>query len=210
MKKKLLMEGNNDTFVAGSAWLRIVGTDARTVFLAVDCKGIGNMPDRISLEMKSGNDALGIVIDADEDITEGWKMVKKALAEFGVTLPNLPQTEGFISTNHAVKAGETPTKIGVWVMPDNVLPGKIEDFLEMLVPLSDELLPEVNVALDTIEQKGKHKYGSKDRLKALMHTWLAWQETPGMPYGQAITVRYLSTDEQICQDFVTWLKRLFL
>lgn len=212
MKKKLLMEGNNDVFVAGSAWLRIVGSDAKKdkIFEGIDCKGIGNMPERIKLEMKSGLDALGIVIDADTDIAEGWKMVKKALAEFNVLLPDLPPPEGFISADHAIKAGETPARIGIWVMPNNILPGKIEDFLEMLVPPGDELLPEVNLALDTIEQKAKHKYAvPKDRPKALMHTWLAWQKTPGMPYGQAITMRYLSTDEQICKDFVEWLKRLF-
>ena len=94
-------------------------------------------------------------------------------------------------------------------MPNNILPGKIEDFLEMLVPSGDELLPEVNLALDTIEQKGKHKYYPKDRPKAFMHTWLAWQKTPGMPYGQAITMKYLSTDSQVCKDFVAWLVKLF-
>jgi len=30
--------------------------------------------------------------------------------------------------------------------------------------------------------------------KALIHTWLAWQDDPGTPLGQAITKRYFDAD----------------
>ena len=47
------------------------------------------------------------------------------------------------------------------------------------------------------------------RPKALIHTWLAWQQTPGMPMGQAITARVLSCDSEIAIAFVNWLNYLF-
>jgi hypothetical protein len=43
----------------------------------------------------------------------------------------------------------------------------------------------------------------------LIHSWLAVQETPGTPMGLAITKRYLNTDDENCQVFIDWLKRLF-
>ena len=189
MNKKLLLEGNNDVHVAATIWKRKLGSEPMIFFKGIDCKGIGNMPERIEAEMMAGLDALGIVIDADTDLRKSWKMVKKSLADFGIPMPDLPPPDGFFSSTHEIRAGETPQKIGVWVMPNNQLPGKIEDFLEMLIPTGDELLPEVNTALAKIEADKKQKYAEKDRPKAFMHTWLAWQETPGMPYGQAITMK---------------------
>jgi hypothetical protein len=38
----------------------------------------------------------------------------------------------------------------------------------------------------------------------------AWQEKPGMPYGQAITARYLDSELPLGQAFANWLKNLFL
>jgi hypothetical protein len=45
--------------------------------------------------------------------------------------------------------------------------------------------------------------------KAVLHTWLAWQEKPGLPIGTAITAKYLKTDHPVVDDFINWLKRLF-
>ena len=47
------------------------------------------------------------------------------------------------------------------------------------------------------------------RSKALIHTWLAWQEDPGTPLGLAVTKRYLDGDHALAQQFVQWLLRLF-
>src|SRR4028118_1637303 len=45
--------------------------------------------------------------------------------------------------------------------------------------------------------------------KALIHIWLAWQKTPAMPMGQAITAQVLSCDCPIALIFIEWLKHLF-
>ena len=47
------------------------------------------------------------------------------------------------------------------------------------------------------------------RSKALIHTWLAWQEEPGTPLGLAVTKRYLDADHALARQFVQWLRRLF-
>jgi hypothetical protein len=45
--------------------------------------------------------------------------------------------------------------------------------------------------------------------KALIHTWLAWQEEPGTPLGLAIKRQYFAGDAPLAAEFVNWLKRLF-
>jgi hypothetical protein len=45
--------------------------------------------------------------------------------------------------------------------------------------------------------------------KANIHTWLAWQEEPGKPMGQAITAKYLNPKSKQAELFVNWLRALF-
>ncbi|MFH1466552.1 MAG: DUF3226 domain-containing protein [Pseudomonadota bacterium] len=45
--------------------------------------------------------------------------------------------------------------------------------------------------------------------KAVLHTWLAWQEEPGTPMGLALTRRYLDPCHPRAVAFAAWLRRLF-
>jgi hypothetical protein len=100
-------------------------------------------------------------------------------------------------------------KVGVWLMPNNEMSGMIEDFINFLVPEADELLPIVKTHLENIESQKLNQYSEIHRSKAKIYSWLAVQETSGMPVGLAITKRYLNTDEATCQVFIVWLRRLF-
>ena len=46
-------------------------------------------------------------------------------------------------------------------------------------------------------------------MKAVLHTWLAWQEEPGLPYGTAIRARYFRHDSPVAECFVKWFRRVF-
>ena len=94
-------------------------------------------------------------------------------------------------------------------MPNNQDPGMIEDFIRFLVPEGDERLALAKETIDALEARSLQQYIPNHRAKALIHTWLAWQNNPGTPLGQAITKRYLTTDTDLCQQFATWLNRLF-
>lgn len=94
-------------------------------------------------------------------------------------------------------------------MPDNQLPGMLEDFVAHLMPPDDALRPKAEAILQEIERDCLNCYTLVHRPKALIHTWLAWQETPGMPMGQAITAQVLKYDCGIALAFVEWLQRLF-
>ncbi|HEU5374968.1 MAG TPA: DUF3226 domain-containing protein [Ktedonobacteraceae bacterium] len=88
------------------------------------------------------------------------------------------------------------------------MPGTLEDFLHFLVPADDQLwvlAEEVVQAVEAQERRFRLTY----RSKAKMHTWLAWQEEPGKPLGQAITARYLDADALHAQKLVAWMRNLF-
>jgi hypothetical protein len=52
-------------------------------------------------------------------------------------------------------------------------------------------------------------FGKARRRKAVLHAWLAWQPKPGLPYGTAITARYLGHDSPAALGFVEWFQRVF-
>jgi hypothetical protein len=138
---------------------------------------------------------LGIVVDADQDLAARWQAVRDRLIASGYQhVPKVPPAEGWID------APPDRPRVGVWLMPDNQLPGMLEDFVARLMPRDDALRPKAEAILQEIELAGLNRYTSVHRPKALIHTWLAWQETPGMPMGQAITARVLRYDRtQFCR-----------
>ncbi|MBO0347835.1 hypothetical protein J0895_01665 [Phormidium pseudopriestleyi FRX01] len=151
---------------------------------------------------------LGIVVDADQDLAARWQSIRDRLITSGYPKADIldsPRVEGWVYQ----PADPYLKRVGVWVMPNNQLPGMLEDFVALLMPGDDNLRPKAEEILREIEGEGLNRYGEIHRAKALIHTWLAWQETPGMPMGQAITARVLQRESAIAQRFVAWLQQLF-
>lgn len=42
-----------------------------------------------------------------------------------------------------------------------------------------------------------------------MHTWLAWQEHPGMPFGTAMDIGFLDHQAGLAQRFTAWFTQVF-
>lgn len=199
--QKLLVEGKDDMHVI---WALCEQFSLKETFDVVNIEGIGNLPDHISLRLKqSGIKTIGIIIDADTEIGSRWEQVRNQLLNEGIAVPEvLPPTGLILSVTNK-------PKIGVWIMPDNTLNGMLEDFIRFLVPSNDQLLQEVNIHLNNIESKNLQKYNPTARSKATIHSWLACQSDPGTPLGQSITKKYLDTNTEICQTFISWLNNLF-
>lgn len=93
-------------------------------------------------------------------------------------------------------------------MPNNQDPGILEDFLRFLVPEGDNLFAHVNACVDSIPT-GQRRFTELKKAKALIDTWLAWQEEPGKPFGQSISARYLDPHLPAANTFAGWLQRAF-
>jgi hypothetical protein len=151
--------------------------------------------------------AVGIVLDADQNINQRWEQVKAKIqgTNWGYTLPAMPEPTGTI----LVPPDSRRPRIGVWIMPDNQNLGMLEDFAAYLIPPENDLRPFASKILGEIETTNQNRYLPIHHSKAFIHTWLAWQETPGMPMGQAITAKTLSADSPTAHTFVNWLNQLF-
>lgn len=198
MPRLLLVEGRDDEHVVYA--LR----DAHGIPKTFDVArkgGYTELLESIPVELKaSDRERLAVILDADENLPQRWQLLSYRLSQAGcAAVPKQPHPEGTILT---VSPG---VRFGVWLMPDNRLPGMLEDFVAFLVPESDGLLPRVDEFLDSIPDNLR-RFRTAHRCKARIHSWLAIQEEPGRPLGQAITYRYLDAQQSVVEPFVRWLR----
>ena len=165
--------------------------------------GLPNIVKTFSLELKaSGLHRIGIIVDADLSIAERWNQVRGMLGKAGYK--DVPQTPD--PTGTVLEDPDLPV-VGVWLMPNNIIEGMVEDFVACLVPSDDRALPLAKAALEGIESADR-RFPPQHFSKALIHTWLAWQEEPGVKMGAAIARRYLDPGAAVAATFLSWLTRM--
>lgn len=197
----LLVEGKDDMHVILALCQKF---NIPENFSVHDCEGIEPLLEQIKVWLKSSAvKNLGIIVDADTDIAARWQQLKEILDDAQVEHPETLDASGYIGVN------EKGQKVGIWMMPNNNLNGMLEDFIQFLVPPDDALLPEARQILATLEAKAVQQYKDVHQSKALIHTWLAWQEDPGTPLGLAITKKYLTVEEENCRVLMTWISKVF-
>jgi hypothetical protein len=200
-KYLLLVEGKDDEHVF---YHLLEHYHVPEQFKIKDKDGVDNLLGTLDVEIEgSGLERLGIVIDADTDIQARWQALRNILIQCGyVNVPTGPSPEGLIIEQDGRPA------VGIWIMPDNTLPGMLEHFIGFLVPLGDTLWPRAERCVEQIPEP-ERRFQPQHQIKAHVHTWLAWQEDPGTPMGQAITKRYLDAEAQHAKRLMGWVRRLF-
>ena len=201
----LLVEGKNDLHVVKALCIHYNVTEN---FDISDCDGINNLLRvlKVTLTNQSLYITIGIILDADNSIASRLDQIRNIVKQLGYTVPtSLPNT-GLICTS----SDSMYPQLGLWLMPDNVNLGMVEDFAISLAPQNDPLMAETEVSLQRIEVAGIQKCIPKHRSKAKIHTYLAWQDESGAPIGQSITKQVLNPNYPIAQGFVqNWLVPLF-
>ena len=117
----------------------------------VQLKSVEKLLDGIETTVKtSTNRIVGFLLDADEPFSSRWESVVARLQKVGVeNIPTRPPAGGFIGESILYKA-----RVGVWLMPDNVQEGKLEDFLRMLIDESDPLITQAEGSTVLAQNKG--------------------------------------------------------
>lgn len=198
--KQLLVEGNDDMHVIMALCQKF---SINENFEIIDCKGINKLFSQIPIRLKqSGFETLGIIIDADTEIRKRWTALQDMFSKQQIILPDEIPSDGLILKTNNIT-------IGIWIMPNNNLNGMLEDFISFLIPKDDNLLLIANQTLEAIEKKELNKYISSHKSKALIHSWLSWQEAPGTPMGLAVTKKFLTTEDENCNKLITWLTKIF-
>ena len=158
----------------------------------------------ISVAVRAGTGkSLGFVMDANDSPQNTWQAVTARLRKVGVQAPKEIPEGGFVGESKDYGA-----RVGVWLMPDNRKTGALEDFLRDLIEEGDPLFTHAKDSALEAKKYGAG-YSDGDYLKAVLHTWLAWQEDPGYPYGKAIKARYFGADSATARRFINWFRDVY-
>ncbi|MEW6348439.1 MAG: DUF3226 domain-containing protein [Thermodesulfobacteriota bacterium] len=199
----LLVEGPEDREVVYQ-FCNYHSIDNRALFEVVTKEGYESLRDDLTVRPRTGPKIIGAIVDADVDPKARWQSLRTALLESDYrNLPLTPTEGGTIIPGQGVLPS-----MGIWLMPNNRLAGILEDFLTFLISEGDVLLEKAVCCVERIPKEHR-RFANDHRSKALLHTWLAWQEQPGTPLGLALTRRYLNADHALAMQFMHWLTTLF-
>lgn len=217
----LYVEGADDVSVI-SALLFRHGIDTARGTRHLFVKGLqnvdqllANMPDAVRA---STGHPVGFVIDIDIAISNRWDAVCGRLRELNIAAPSHCPREGYLGHLPGY-----PHSFGVWLMPDCSTDGlKLEHLIASLLPEGEPLwshavasvaqaakLVDKENALLAKEDERWDRFRDVDKIKAEVHTWLAWQSCPGAPLGAAITNQTLRHDSPEALAFLRWVKSLY-
>ncbi|MES2614934.1 MAG: DUF3226 domain-containing protein [Bdellovibrionota bacterium] len=210
--KKLFVEGSDDEHVIthlinalrpgllkslGEKFIETSGDDSQAI-------------KKFNLALKQSTPAsIGIVIDADDQpkkqLQDRWEALQQSVQpHIAGDMPKKPPFEGWVCMT------KTGLNVGIWIMPDNTQDGAIEKLLTSFVPEQDILWPFALEVVEKAKNKGA-KFRPQHEIKAQLHTWLAWSEEPGRPYGRAITCGdFIPHGSQAAEAFAKWFETLFV
>ena len=193
----LLVEGQDDKHVVRHLCHRHESTPS---FSISDKDNITQLLESIGPEINvSGRQAVGILVDANDDVTGRWNAIQNRLRRADIEPPLSPSPDGTII--------QARPRIGIWLMPDNTSAGELEDFVTKMIPTEDPVWP---LSLSYIEgiPEADRKFSEKKKLRAQLYAWLAAREDPRR-MGLAIRARDLKVDGDLSKKFVAWLNELF-
>lgn len=195
----LLVEGPDDKNVV---WQICNRSPETPDFFIQDRGGIEPLLDAIGAELNAPDRrVLGILADADDNLTGRWASIVNRLAEEGIRIPNRPDADGVI-----IDTEEKP-RVGIWLMPDNSMDGELENFVADMIPDDDPVWPMSQQYINEIPLEHR-KFAPGKTLRAQVHAWLATLSDPRL-MGQAIGARDLTVNNPLSQTFLRWLSRLF-
>ena len=155
----------------------------------------------------SGVKRVGFVADADEDAVDHYQKFCRVLLSDRCGYSEDAVNETLNIDGLIVREAGKPVT-GIWVMPDNAASGALEQFIRLLTPDANGLWDYAVQTVDALPVFPPDITANwKD--KAYIHSWLAWQEEPGKPIGQAITKRWLDPKAPRASAFIAWLRGVF-
>ncbi len=204
---RLLVEGSNDAHALAQL-LQKHGIKLQTNWRPAaicDCGSDAELLNAIPSNAKS-YERLGVVVDADlsTEVKARWRQLRDITAPLGLHLPEAPYKDGVV-VDGMLQGG----RFGVWIMPDNGAVGAIEAFLSHLISPSDPVWRWAIEATENARTRGAPFRHPAHEQKARIHTWLAWQDEPGQPFGRAISKRMFDVDAELAVRFIAWIRRLF-
>ena len=215
-KKILLVEGNTEKrLVPHLMEQRGVQWEPAPKKYVVDIRvagGLVTQPELLQTHLQESSlSILGVIFDADGmngAPQNRWLAIRDlcASAPISIMLPELAPAEGFYTVL------PNGIRFGVWMMPNNRPPGMLETFLiGLLKPeeINGPLLQHARNSIDTARSLNA-PFKAVHYDKALIHTWLSWQDEPGAQLHEAVVFKILDSASPHADNFVNWFRELFL
>lgn len=199
--KVLLVEGDNDCHVVMAL---CAAHHVPETFGIYQCGSDVGVLKRLNALIIRPNppQTIGVMLDADLSLDSRWDSIRGKLRHYNYTFPNTPNINGTI-----VEDTSDRSKLGFWLMPNNQESGMLEDFCAELAEPSS--LAYARECVEVAHTKNVTTFKDVHRSKAVIHTYLAWQDEPGYPLGKSITKQSLRPHTSIAINFTDWLKNLF-
>lgn len=134
----LVVEGKNDLHVI----LHLVQRSEPSLTFGIrDYEGIENVLGSMSGHVDtSGRPAVGFILDSDDDVSRTWTRIRGEFSNStrAISLPDQPDSDGTIVARNP-DTGDP--RFGIWLMPDNVTNGELENFVADMIPTNDIVWP---------------------------------------------------------------------
>jgi len=215
-ERLLLVEGIDDCHAIFHL-IRLV-RQADPVFGIHECGGDQGVLDNLAARLVSSTPkqkVLGLVLDADIEGLNPSKVVQSRLDQlasragayyhFPVVFPE----DGLVLDPLADRPDvDRLPRLGVWLMPNNEAFGMFEDLL--IRSLSDELAEYTMAVVKKAKADGIGSFKDAHLSKAVIHTYLAWQDPPDIHrLGLAIRKGHFEDIQAEFKVFLRWLEKLF-
>ncbi|MEL6342198.1 MAG: DUF3226 domain-containing protein [Myxococcota bacterium] len=155
----------------------------------------------------------GVVADADHvsggGIKARWNTLTHVLRGHGYrasqTPPSLPNQGSVFQHNDGLPP------VGLWLMPNHHQNGMLEDLILSSViqnPPQPALLSHAKRSIQAIPDD-QTLFSPHQHAKALVYTWLAWQQRPGLGLGVALGAGLLDPQQEPYRGLRSWFERTF-
>ncbi len=150
---------------------------------------------------------IGIIVDADK---KGATARLASLIDFiqKKTDADLPDIR--LTSKGVVFQLPDERYIGIWVMPDNENEGYLEHFIGAMIPEDDKTWLFTQAKVSELTAQKFCQFTEAKIQKALVYTYLAWQKTPGLPMGTAVSAGYFNIKTPLVGNFADWFKSTFV
>ncbi len=212
----LLVEGVNDCHAVFQLMWLVYRADP--VFGIHECgnddKALDSLASRI-VSTRPRQKILGLILDSDIEGPRPDQVIQSRLDQLAARvgpyypLPNVFPEGGLILDPLASRpeADRLP-KLGVWLMPNNKDYGMFEDLL--MASLSELVAEYTTTVVKQSKADGVAKFKDVHLSKAVIRTYLAWQDPPDVQYlGLAIKRGAFENIEAECKQFIQWLEQLY-
>lgn len=156
---------------------------------------------------------LAIVVDADTPLDDQSRGLAVTLA----AIDRRMNSHGFSRTScagggfvYTPRASKKTSQVFLWVMPDSITDGSLEDFVRIQVPDSGDQSDWYKRARDTVAALDTPLFNRQaHELKAITSTWLAWQRYPGKGMQSVVGDRLIDLESGLASQLRSWLSAAF-